>query len=524
MPRSCGDVGSGKDFVCKISSVVWRIAPHCVSCFFWFVLAALTPIDASAGHGPACDWDREAALDAAATRLDERPDDVPQPATSATTSTTLTTSCGRGTDLIDTLDTGIVRVPFADGRSINMYPILMTNKEDGQWSCNKVKVRTACVTDSKVTPEGTLLTLKVEMIRNASEEILKVEPNGSVTSPANSKYFALLPQPRIDRRGRRVDDGVRALASAASLKCGNSDECRDKKVVAAEKTVLTGLRHHRLGSLPMAERRKDVRRFIEAYSTLTFGKKALHGAIMLNEIGTADGPVADTKFIYASPLELADAVLWNSAPSYGAHQIDIGSNGGDDLGPFRAALASAISRASPELLKSIRDRTVKRKLVRPLENWGRTYSIEMWGDFYKVSNGIMTEFRSEKGFTDYRLIYDRFLTEGTGCMAALRGRGGVFARSGFAQLYVIDVANQKGAGTAVKLARYAQSLARTQSAAEIQAEMIKWVTDLRTGEDHAADVKRRSDNVTALAAKYPDLSGAPASACKDQRFGQIEKI
>src|SRR4051812_28061319 len=105
--------------------------------------------------------------------------------------------------------------------------------------------------------------------------------------------------------------------------------------------------------------------------------------------------------------------------------------------------SSVLAGSDPAGFKSIRDRTVGGKVIHPLENWGRVYPIAIWGDFYRISSNINGAWRSPAGRADYNTLYNRFLDAGTGCMAVLRSRGGVFADSSFAQLYVIDVANQK---------------------------------------------------------------------------------
>jgi len=498
--------------------------------FCLFVLGLLTFViglasPAAAAKGPKCDWEQEAAYVQATTRIAEADAEIPEPLPATTTyAPTLTQGCGLKTELVDTLGAGIVRIGLPNGSFANFYPILTTDKPDGQWRCNKVKVRSACVVKSEVSGDATLVTMRVDMTRNASEEVLKVDKNGNVTTPPNGKYFALIPRRRIDRYGRKRDEGAIALQSAGKISCGRGTACRNKKIVAAEKSLLTALRQHRLGSLPVAERREDVRGFLTTFHDLTLGQKALHQAIMLNEISVADGAVPDNKFFYASPFELVDAVLWNSAPSYGAHQIDIGSNDGEDLGPFRTSLARVLASHDPGMLNAIRDRTVSGKTVRPLETWGRVYSIATWGDFYRVSDELIKDLRSSQGRTEYAELYRKFLTTSTGCMAALRSRGGVFAKSSFAQLYVMDVANQKGPTTALNLARYAQSLARSRSTEDIEKAMIQRILDASPGSDHAVDVKRRSDNVTAIARLFPDLGGAPPTACDVAGYRSIEKI
>lgn len=480
---------------------------------------------AAAAKGPKCDWEQEAAYVRATTRIVEADVETPEPPPATTTyAPTLTQGCGLRTELVDTLGAGIVRISLPNGGSANFYPILTTDKPDGEWRCNKVKVRTACVVKSEISGDATLVTMRVDMTRNASEEILKVDKNGDVTPPQNGKYFALLPRRRIDRYGRKRDEGAIALERAGAIACGRGTTCRNKKIVAAEKSLLTALRQHRLGALPVADRREDVRGFLTTFHDLTLGQKALHRAIMLNEISVTDGPVPDNKFIYASPFELVDAVLWNSSPSYGAHQIDIGSNDGGDLGPFRISLTRVLAKHDAATLGAIRDRAVGGKTVRPLETWGRVYSIATWGDFYRVSDELTKDLRSSQGRTEYAGLYRKFLDTSTGCMAVLRSRGGVFAKSPFAQLYVMDVANQKGPTTALKLARYAQSLARSQSVEDIEKAMIQRILDASSGNDHATDVKRRSANVTAIAKQFPDLGGAPPATCDVAGYGSVEKI
>lgn len=480
---------------------------------------------AVAAKGPKCDWEQEAAYVRATTRIAEADIETPDPPPATTTyAPTLTQGCGLRTELVDTLGAGIVRISLPNGSSANFYPILTTDKIDGEWRCNKVKVRTACVVKSEVSGDATLVTMRVDMTRNASEEILKVDKNGDVTSPQNGKYFALLPRRRIDRYGRKRDEGAIALQSAGAITCGRGATCRNKKIVAAEKSLLTALRQHRLGALPVADRREDIRGFLTTFHDLTLGQKALHRAIMLNEISVADAAVPDNKFIYASPFELVDAVLWNSAPSYGAHQIDIGSNDGDDLGPFRTALTRVLARHDAGTLSAIRDRTAGGKTVHPLETWGRVYSIATWGDFYRVSEELTKDLRSSQGRAEYAGLYRKFLNTSTGCMAVLRSRGGVFAKSSFAQLYVMDVANQKGSTAALKLARYAQSLARSQSVEDIEKAMIQRILDASSGSDHAVDVRRRSANVTAIGKLFPDLGGALPATCDVAAYGSIEKI
>jgi hypothetical protein len=113
---------------------------------FWLLTLLSTTAYAAPGGIPDCalNADVKAYLRGREDVDDEMPV-VEASATSEVIQFTTAGRCGRGTELIDTIKASRIRVRLRTGLSIDFYPLLLTDKREGEWSCNRIKLRSACV-------------------------------------------------------------------------------------------------------------------------------------------------------------------------------------------------------------------------------------------------------------------------------------------------------------------------------------------------------------------------------------------
>lgn len=409
-------------------------------------------------------------------------------------------ACGWDTELLRTLRGGAKLVSLPNGQAY--YPILLTDKEKNRWRCNHLKARIACIGKIESVPEGTRVTLTSHPKPPYTfAETILVSDGGQIQYQNNIGRFVLVE--RTTKKG--YDIGEQIVQKAEATPCGGYP-CSKKRLFVAERLMIERIRINRqaqVGPSP-EERLRDAQIFLKEYSehkNLQGDKLLIHRAIIRNEIGLDENRADE------SPFALQDAVVAASGPSFGAHQIDVGQNKSSDRIPFRRAVHNELgSNRDPALRRLAPAARANVDYTKgPLEKPIREYDIRTFAAFYRSIPLISRELRSEPRRREYYAIYSRFLEHGAGCVASLRQRGGVFARSAFARFYVIDVRNQFGDKVALKAARRAIRGG--------EEEMKEYVRNTSYGKRRRDDVDRRIKTIERVAANYHDQGGGNPRQC-----------
>ena len=432
---------------------------------------------------------------------------TPLPKVGSGTPSTLKTACGIKTRLLDKLDDGVIRVPLPGGKSAAFLPLHLSDKTGGYY-CGAIRPKVACVTEAKADGDGNVeLTLRTLPSGPATEGRIRIEKNGSVSNVNLLAEFAVLPLARTVN-GDTVD--LRDILRAASreIDCTNKTklDCTAERQYAAERRTMEFVRIDRRVRLPKPVRVQDVTAFLQKYAPLSGDRVLAHRAIVINEIGVTSDP---TK-AYASPYEVLDAVLVKSAPSFGAHQVDVGNNDSAEVEPFRAAMKRIANRPDTDsAFKSI-------EAARGFEHPGREYDTVTLATFHRSIVALTAELRIPDGRSAVDKTYDDYLTRAAGCFAELRSRGEPFISSKFAMLYVVDVANQSGKSVGRAIAQLALAKAReNNSVAAIEQAMVEYIMKRKSGQAEKDDVTRRVGNVRSVIQQWGNtpLGGGVASNC-----------
>lgn len=426
------------------------------------------------------------------------------------TSATLLTSCGIGTEIAETFPASALRVSFQDGAIKEFYPLLLTDKTPGLWTCNKIKVRTACVVRQDINPDGSVsVTLKTKIDPLAATETHRVLRDGAVVPPADGKYFVLLPRFRL-LRGKLVDRGLKVAAAVEDYRSASGDNSHlAERNVAGERAALAELRRFRMPRvLSESDRESDATTLQALTDQLAGDERLIHRAIAASEIGWVPGQ----KRVTDSPFELVDAILGNSGPSYGIHQIDLATNGGSDVVPFRLAM--------PEILKAMGTTstsplkppagpigTKRFAFEKPIRGW----NIALTAEFYRSVPYAVAAIRSYKFRDKYISVYHDYLRSSAACMKGLTRLGGIFLTSKVAQLYIVDVANQFGSSRAATLAQAAKDFDGSDDGFNEDGMRDFMIAQTGYGQTNegAADIRRRFENIRHIA---DSADAAPTSA------------
>ena len=148
----------------------------------------------------------------------------------------------------------------------------------------------------------------------------------------------------------------------------------------------------------------------------------------------------------------------------------------------------------------------------------RGWNIALKADFYRAVPYLVEQLRTDKFRSDYLGHYRSFLKSSAGCMALLKSRGGLFATSKVAQLYVVDVDNQFGPGRARDLVQFAVTLnpcpQGTSEAEEKMMIFMKTKTPYGQSVEGGKDVVRRFGNIRKIAGNAPADASGSAADCK----------
>ena len=322
---------------------------------------------------------------------------------------TLTSGCGRGTELISTLPNGSIRVSFGAAHAFDYVPLLLTDKRSGAWSCNKIKIRTACVASQTPNGDGTVsVTLKVDGGANATTEIHRVHADGRAEPPPNAKFFVLIPRYRKTSSGKPQDRVAKFSSAADQAGCATSTaQCSAKRGVFVERAAIKELRVFRLPRvLSIADRKFDAQQLQEWTNKFGGDESLVHLAIAASEIGWSPG----NQSVSDSPFEIVDAILGNSGPSYGVHQIDLATNGSADVVPFRKLMPDVLKEMGADRRSPLQPPpgavgSKPFKFEKPIRAW----EIALAAEFYRATPYMVTSIRTPQFRTGYESQYLGFL-------------------------------------------------------------------------------------------------------------------
>jgi hypothetical protein len=341
--------------------------------------------------------------------------------------------------------------------------------------------------------------MKTQNVLRAAEETHRVQADGTVQPPSGSIFFVLLPRLKKNSNGSATDRGDRILAGADNAKCLSTvSECKAERGVFVERAALEELRRFRMRRILTADERKaDAKALGDLAQQLNGDEKLVHLAIAASEVGWT--PASRT--VVDSPFEIVDAILGDSGPSYGIHQIDLATNNTKDVIPFRKIIPDILSDMPVNPASSLRPPSGPLgakpfEFEKPIRGW----NIKLASDFYSTVPYMVRRIRAPEFRAIYQAQYRDFLKSTTGCMAALTARGGIFAASKVAQLYVLDVDNQFGSARSKDLMHFAMTLDRNDSENsenQMRDFMVANTTYGKTKEG-AHDIDRRFSNIRTI--------------------------
>jgi hypothetical protein len=408
-----------------------------------------------------------------------------------------------------------VRVKLGGNSFLDFYPLLLTDKGTGAWTCNKIKIRSACVIKQQSNGDGTVdLTMKAMNARLAVEETHRILANGTVQPPPDGRFFFLMPRMKKNKDNTVTDRAEAILGAADKANCSStSTECKAKRDVFVERAVSQELRRLRMPRiLSLAERTADATELSDLAKQLGDDKKLVHLAIAASEVGWT--PAAKT--VKDSPFEIVDAILGNSGPSFGIHQIDLATNGSKDVAPFRKIMPAVLADIAAGTVPTLQPPTGALgskpfKFEKPVRGW----DIRLMADFYRAVPAIVRQIRTPGFRSIYGQQYKEYLETTTGCMASLAARGGIFAASKVSQLYVMDVDNQFGSGRSTKLAHFAMTLdpADPKRSEEAMRDYMIANSSYGSTPDGAHDIRRRFTNIRGIVGDTQPSATGNKKAC-----------
>lgn len=367
--------------------------------------------------------------------------------------------CGRGSrTLSENLNANaIVSIRLPDNKCARFIPLLLTNK-NGAFACNAVQSRIACV-DSSYDPATNRTTIKFSTQRagtpDSSTIVIGPEDmaahDGRIDDLIPHAQFAMLPATFV-KDGRNVD--VLATVNAAVEKersqCtavpGQTDsKCIKRTVTRSDALMQETLRHFRNPKrfVSGAERKKEAEKLIGFLKSKGVNRNLEQWILLLsiaqNEVGLDVTPSGANA--YDPIYEMSDAVADNSGLSFGAHQIDIGANSGDDVSMFWRILDQYKAQHPDTLLDEAKAKSSCVQL--PL----RYMTVKAFQLTYRAAPSMSKATGSTDGVDSYNANLEKFLRNST---ASVAGLDGFFKKSLMARVWYIDIANQTGSGNRVR--------------------------------------------------------------------------
>lgn len=432
----------------------------------------------------------------------------------------MTEKCGLGSnDLFQNLgaDSAIkVRLPGPEHKCASFVPILLTNKTD--FACNAVKSRIACAeTSYDQTSDRTRIVFaskKSGNVEKTSIEFGRAELerfSGRLDRLITHPQFTLIPA-AID--GALLVEKVSKISAAQEKSCvergvRTSAECRRLARFQADSTMQEFIRRYRNPRSDSSKEAiaKDSIKLVDYLRSKGIDrlkeKWILFLSVAANEVGLE---VADSSVVAHDPIYgVSDAVLGNSGLSFGAHQIDLGANGDDELQLFWKVIEAYKTR-HPDALLDNAD-IAKDCIDLPL----RLMTVAALSLTYQVAPRMTVALRSDEGFEEYNRRLLAYLANEVNITGSKQG---LFQRSMIVRTLFSDLRNQVGSGKKIQdMANEAQRAGlNLDSCEEIEAaeneilSKLIWVDpkDLSKGKTQYAV---RYENIGRIVRKRADRGG-----------------
>ncbi|MEA2895474.1 MAG: hypothetical protein QOJ84_1089 [Bradyrhizobium sp.] len=392
--------------------------------------------------------------------------------------------CGKSSSLLDTYKTGRVSVK-SKGRQFNFVPVFISDKT--KYNCYAVKARTACYSNPVSDEDGGFsIKLKASKSSTAAFANIKVNKNGAVIYPSsNTQFFLLHDQADAKSLASTFEDRL-----GAEFKCSREIDCDYQRTYFLEWLLLNKLRSARPPAPPAgAELDADRTYFFQNVGNSVTGvKKVIQTFIINNEIGTS------------SPYALGDAVLADSGPSFGSHQIDIATNSSGDVAAFREILTAFYKTdANSQTIKML-NRVKSGVYEKPI----REYRVATLGNLYSDWPMLDRALRSDVGKKRYNQVYVKYLQSVEATFQELKSENQFIAKYPWVGFYLIDIDNQYGGSDESK-----EKFRTAADMANDPADFVNRVQEImlsykysRSSQRAACDTKRRLRNVIVAANDY----------------------
>jgi hypothetical protein len=363
-----------------------------------------------------------------------------------------TPACGRGskTLLANLSQRAVIRVKLPgknQGKSqcARFIPLLLTDKTD--FACNAVRSRIACVdmsydpgsdsttlkffTERKGTPTSTTVTIKPS----------DMKPGLRLSDLVNHPQFVLLPVEVAKKQViADINDNV-AEQKKACIKSGRDpDHCETRSITKADQLMQETLRRYRDPKRysPPDVMLNDAKVLIQYMRDNGIDKKLEHWllfrSIAKNEVGLEilnNGKIG----IYDPIYGMSDSVLDNSGFTFGAHQVDIGSNDGEEVRLFWGLVDAYLAGHADAALQRA---SAKRDCVNlPL----RFETVRALDVSYQAAASMTLVLRSPEGINKYNPRMVKFVEAQVPLTNKLPG---LFHSSMIARTIYSDKVNQSG--------------------------------------------------------------------------------
>ncbi|QWG24064.1 hypothetical protein KMZ93_03805 [Bradyrhizobium sediminis] len=385
------------------------------------------------------------------------------------------------------------------GQRFDFMPILITDKR--RFNCYAVKLRAACIVTQPTANDDGGFTIELKAARRPTAVSTKVtvSRDGKIAYPESNTQFFLL----------RDGLGSNSLANHIDRRLGEEFQCSEPANCAYQRTYFIEwllLNKFRVVRAPPPVRGADLaddrKYFFEKIGNSVSGiKRVVQTFIMENEIGTT------------SPYALGDAVLADSGPSFGSHQIDIATNSGGEVAAFREILNNAYGASRDARLIELLSRIRSKLYERPIREF-KTGALRTFYSDWPLIDGAL---RSDSGKARYNSLYVDYLASVEREFERLKRDNSFVAIYPWAGFYLIDIKNQYGSneGSRALFATAARQAANPIDFVNRVSKIVLSYQYSRRSHQAACDTKRRLKNVIrATNAHYGGSTPLP-NDCND---------
>ena len=398
--------------------------------------------------------------------------------------------CGKASDtLSENLNAdAAVSIKLPDNKCARFIPLLLTNK-DGKFACNAVKSRIACV-DSSYDPTTNRTTIKFSTRRTGTPETstIVIGPEdisahqGRVDDFISHAQFALLPAKFLkDNKDIDVLATVNAAVQKDKDQCTavpgqTRNKCLKRTITRSDSLMQETLRNYRNPKhvTTAANRKKEAEGLISFLKSKGIDKKLEQWVLLLsiakNEVGLE---VKNASVDAYDPIyEMSDAIADNSGLSFGAHQVDIGANSGDDVSMFWSILDRYKAQQSDAVL------TEAKAMASCVQLPLRYMTVKALQLTYRAAPSMSKATGSQDGVDTYNASLEQFLSKSTSSAANLDG---FFKKSLMARVWYIDIDNQSGHPERLvkgmnEVIKPADDIASCSGVAAAEQRLLDWLT------------------------------------------------